>query len=504
MEGKWQVRVTGPSVTGQKGLKVLYCHPDPSSGLEAAAKFLRIRSSQFVAAGDAPRAAPQAAAPSTSSSALLSSTCLAANSVRLSVQGQPVRLVTAGPCGGSRGYSGALDASAANVSLAPPTGEQARVIDLVVRQRKSVFLTGSAGTGKSFVLKHIQKGLAGVLPPGTLHLTAPTGIAAINIGGSTIHSFAGIGLGVGPHDRIIAKCISAAKTVTRWREAQALIIDEVSMVSADMFELLSSVAKACRGNSQPFGGLQLVGPHSRLLLVSFRLCFPAHARLRPLGVRNCAQVLCGDFFQLGPVNPFRGIQGQVFAFETDAWAAAVEHVVCLRKVVRQQGDTALTSILEEIRWGGCSPETENVLAACARRLPSSNGVLATRLYCTNVRVDDENARELARLPGDTLTYTAAESGDKDALDALDKGCPAASTLELKVDAQVVLVWNLSQSLVNGSRGVVTCLSAATGNRGVSPSKRSHCCGAHCQAYSPVSALQPPFPHSQQRCLSAAW
>ena len=430
MEGKWQVRVSGPCVAGVKGVKTLYSMPDTVSALAAAAKFLRISTSAFTAAGHGsvlPRAPAQASPgrPALALGALQGSS----SSVRLSVEGMPTRSVAAG-AGGHRGYGGAVDQSAAHCFLPAPTVEQARVIDLVVRQRKSVFLTGSAGTGKSFVLKHIQKGLASQLPPGSLHITAPTGIAAISIGGSTIHSFAGVGLGNGPHDSIVARAMNAPKTVERWRSAQCLILDEVSMVSADLFQLLSAVGRACRGDPRPFGGLQLV--------------------------------LCGDFFQLGPVNPFRGSHGKVFAFETAEWAAAIEHNVCLRQVVRQQDDAELTRILEELRWGHCSPETEAVLAGCGRPLDTRNGVMASRLYCTNASVDHENAGELARLPGATHTYSAAETGDKTALEALDKSCPAPSSLQLKVGAQVVLVWNLSDRLVNGSRGVVTGFSGASG------------------------------------------
>ena len=103
-----------------------------------------------------------------------------------------------------------------------------------------------------------------------------------------------------------------------------------------------------------------------------------------------------------------------------------------------------------------------MLASCARPLPRTNGILATKLYCTNASVDDENSRHLHQLAGPTHTYDAHELGDKEALDLLAKACPAASRLELKQDAQVVLVWNLSDKLVNGSRGVVAAVNAASG------------------------------------------
>lgn len=187
-------------------------------------------------------------------------------------------------------------------------------------------------------------GLDAVLPAGTLHVTASTGIAAIAVNGCTIHSFAGIGLGNGPHDRIVQKCTENPATRARWQQAECLIIDEVSMISADTFELLSSVAKACRANGSPFGGLQLI--------------------------------TCGDFFQLGPVKPWRA-GGKEFAFEADAWAATVQNHVCLHKVVRQQGDASFVRVLEEVRWGCCSTQTHEGIYLSARlftarlALPSS-------------------------------------------------------------------------------------------------------------------------------------
>jgi hypothetical protein len=254
MEGKWQVRVSGPTITGKSGTKTLYSGPGEVAGLAVAARFLRISVGAFSAAGDGPSFSPSAIAsahapdwpvsmrPGGAAGTWGGPSPPGASCVRLSVAGQPVRAISAGYGGGSRGaYSGSVGVSAELAALATPTDEQARVIDLVVRQRKSIFLTGSAGTGKSFVLKHIQKGLVDLLPSGSLHLTAPTGIAAINIGGSTIHAFSGIGLGKGPHDVIISKCRNSEKTVARWREAQCLIIDEISMVSSDMFELLCEV-----------------------------------------------------------------------------------------------------------------------------------------------------------------------------------------------------------------------------------------------------------------------
>lgn len=142
--------------------------------------------------------------------------------------------------------------------------EQKKVIELV-RNGESVFFTGSAGTGKSFLLQRI----VGILPPEMTYSTASTGAAACLIGGTTLHSFAGIGTGC----MSLQQCITLASRdhkAVNWRKCKTLIIDEISMVDADYFDKLEAVARAVRRSSKPFGGIQLV--------------------------------LCGDFLQLPPVS----------------------------------------------------------------------------------------------------------------------------------------------------------------------------------------------------------
>ena len=144
------------------------------------------------------------------------------------------------------------------------TSEQQHVMDLVIKGH-SVFFTGSAGTGKSFLLKR----LVSMLPPESTFATASTGAAACLIGGTTLHQFAGMGTGGGMVDQCIALA-SRPHKAERWKRCQCLIIDEVSMIEADFFDKLEAVARAVRRRREAFGGIQLV--------------------------------LCGDFLQLPPVT----------------------------------------------------------------------------------------------------------------------------------------------------------------------------------------------------------
>ena len=158
-----------------------------------------------------------------------------------------------------------LPVASSSASQPPPlSAEQARVLQLV-KSGESVFFTGSAGTGKSYLLRRIIKSL----PPDTTFPTASTGSAACLIGGTTLHSFAGVGTGAGTLERCVAMA-SREPHLSSWRRCRCLVIDEVSMVDAELFEKLEGVARAVRRSGLPFGGIQLV--------------------------------VCGDFLQLPPVS----------------------------------------------------------------------------------------------------------------------------------------------------------------------------------------------------------
>lgn len=182
--------------------------------------------------------------------------------------------------------------------------EQQHVLDLVVEQKRSVFFTGSAGTGKSVLLREIIASLRKKYQrePDRVAVTASTGLAACNIGGVTLHSFAGIGLGKEEAPELVRKIKRNQKAKHRWMRTKVLIIDEVSMVDADLFDKLEAVARQLRNNGRPFGGMQLV--------------------------------ITGDFFQLPPV-PDGGKQAK-FAFDAATWNTTIEHTIGLHHVFRQK------------------------------------------------------------------------------------------------------------------------------------------------------------------------
>eukprot|EP00929_Paragymnodinium_shiwhaense_P117272 TRINITY_DN8768_c0_g1_i1.p1 TRINITY_DN8768_c0_g1~~TRINITY_DN8768_c0_g1_i1.p1 ORF type:complete len:601 (-),score=178.20 TRINITY_DN8768_c0_g1_i1:161-1963(-) len=301
----------------------------------------------------------------------------------------------------------------------------------------SLFLTGEAGTGKSFLLSFIVQELRKTK---IVAVAATTAMAGASIGGGTIHAFAGIGLGKGPHEKVMQQVWKSSDSVMRWRETDTLVIDEISMMDANLFTLLEYVARKVRGSEEPFGGLQIL--------------------------------LCGDFLQLPPV------ESSGFAFESEAWKRSGMKTAELRMQMRQKDDDKFMKILSEVRVGICSDDCSRTLQGCstAKKPPPNDGIKPTRLYCVNKDVDAENKARLGELEGSVEVLQALDiwrrpplDKDKDRmLEAMEKQCPAA--LQVKVGAQIVVTKNLpAEGLVNGSRGVV--VSVITGQNGRSLSVR---------------------------------
>lgn len=299
----------------------------------------------------------------------------------------------------------------------PGLNERQQLVMEAVRQGQSVFYTGCAGTGKSYLLRS----LVDMLPKKTTWVTAMTGIAALNVGGRTLHSQAGIGLA----RKTAASLVRDMKPQKRlaWRQCTTLIIDEVSMLSRELFEKLDEIARTIRGGVRPFGGIQLV--------------------------------LTGDFFQLPPVSQETEGPSTEFCFQSPLWATAVPVHIELTHVFRQT-DLAFVALLQEVRRGVLSASTVGQITSLARPLPASNGVLATRLFPMNAQVDLINEQKLSEIQGQSYLYEAEDyAKDTEYTVLLERNCLAPKNLCLKEGAQVMLLKNLGDNKhVNGSRGVV--------------------------------------------------
>lgn len=317
------------------------------------------------------------------------------------------------------------------------SSDQIRVFQTVIAEQ-SVFFTGSAGTGKSYLLKtmidHLRTQLQKVV-----YVTASTGIAASLIKGTTLHSFAGLGLAKDSIDKLYFKVISSKSSSKRWNSVDVLIIDEVSMIDGDFFDKLNAVAKLIRKSDQPFGGIQLI--------------------------------LTGDFFQLPPVTKFGAACSRTpYLFKSDSWSECVPKILVLKHVFRQS-DAEFVGILNEIRQGTVSPQTIKIMNSLTRKVEYSDGIQPTELYPRKNDVESANAHRLKCLDSPPVTFQSHDRQNansdipiQDFVEQLDKTLLVSSRLVLKTGAQVMLVKNMpDEGLVNGSIGVITGFSELVEN-----------------------------------------
>ncbi|KAG5720073.1 hypothetical protein E4T56_gene8823 [Termitomyces sp. T112] len=301
------------------------------------------------------------------------------------------------------------------------SNEQLQILKLV-SDGKNVFYTGSAGTGKSVLLREIIKTLRKehVRTPDAIAITASTGIAACNIGGVTIHSFAGIGLGIESAEDLATKIRKNKKAATRWLRTKVLIIDEVSMIDGDLFDKLARIGSIIRRKPEPFGGIQIV--------------------------------ITGDFFQLPPVT--KG-NGQVkFAFEASMWTETIRHTYNLTKVFRQS-DQDFVDMLNEMRFGRLSQKSIAKFKSLSRPIDYEDGLAATELFPRREDVDRSNTERINRLHTDEAHFISIDGGmiqDENQKQKILSNFMAPRYLTLRVDAQVMLIKNVDEMLVNGSMG----------------------------------------------------
>ncbi len=286
----------------------------------------------------------------------------------------------------------------------------------------SIFVSGSAGTGKSFLLQYLKANYS----DSGLHITASTGIAAVNVGGQTLHSWAAIGLGNLPAEQIIENLLSAkfSRVRRKLKMAKMLAIDEISMISAPVFDLINDLLKVIRQSEQPFGGLQLL--------------------------------LFGDFLQLPPVNR----DGQMandyqFCFQSRAWQELQPKTVLLQTVFRQ-ADNHFVQLLNNIRFGKINEDDIATLKSRINLPEENSAIKPTILASHNAQVEAVNQQHLKRITNNSETFGAKFSGDSNKIDFLKKNCLAPERLELKVGAQVMMLKNTYQKegVINGSIGVI--------------------------------------------------
>jgi ATP-dependent DNA helicase PIF1 len=339
------------------------------------------------------------------------------------------------------------------------SAQQAAVVERV-KAGKNCFITGAAGTGKSFLIKEIVRALRG-----RHALTAPTGMAAVNIGGITLHRWAGVGLFKDPVETYIKKHRASARRFDTpgWRimNTRTLIIDEISMVSLRFFRGLDRLCRALRREpKKAFGGIQVIlcGDFFQLPPVPDRICWSCSGRVDD----DAGMWLCADPKEPECKIPAPG--GGQYAFETcpdgaTPWEDMHLETTILDKVFRQSDDPFIDT-LHRVRCGKHTADDISYLQSLDRALPTEDGVIPTKLYPHNVDVDRENLLHYNLIKAPETSYTMMTSSNEKGmymLDALRKGSQAADIAVYKVGTQVLLLANLDteNGLCNGTRGVVT-------------------------------------------------
>jgi ATP-dependent exoDNAse (exonuclease V) alpha subunit len=288
----------------------------------------------------------------------------------------------------------------------------------IMKLGSNVFLTGPAGSGKTFLLnKYIEHLKKQNINHG---VTASTGIAATHLNGRTIHSWCGMRIEEKMTDLQIKKLCRDERLQDRIPDAKTLIIDEVSMLNANRLDLVDKICKAFKKNSLPFGGIQVI--------------------------------LCGDFFQLPPVVTTSKDDGR-FVTESGIWQEMDIKICYLEEQYRQE-DKALLGVLNDIRNNTADLMTRHILRGRFNK-PIESKIKPTKLHTHNSDVDAYNLSELEKLKDKEHVFEMRSEGNPRIVEELKKYCLAPERLALKKEAAVMFLKNnFDRGYVNGTIGIV--------------------------------------------------
>jgi ATP-dependent DNA helicase PIF1 len=317
---------------------------------------------------------------------------------------------------------------------------------------KNIFITGPGGTGKTALIRHIHKDAC--KKSINIQVCALTGCAAVLLEckAKTVHSWAGIGLGNGAIEQVVAKIMKNRYLKTTWKSINILIIDEVSMMSQKLFEMLDAIGKTVRRNPRPFGGIQVI--------------------------------FSGDFYQLPPVGNKDEPETTKFCFESPLWLETfnIKEHVSLCKIFRQN-DLIYQKILNQIREGRLKKSSNEILLELVgRQIDKDCQIRPTKLFPTRNKVDYINVTEINNLSGKEHEYKIKYHSDLEMtanervvrmgynkeqihneLMYLQNNLRCDENIKLKVGAQVMCIVNIQLDngdiLCNGAQGIIVDISA---------------------------------------------
>lgn len=298
--------------------------------------------------------------------------------------------------------------------------KQALALEIML-SGENVFLTGAAGSGKTFTLNQFIK--LAKNSGKKVSVTATTGLAATHLGGNTIHAWSGIGIYDYLSKNFFEKIPKTRVEIIK--NTDILVIDEISMLHDFRLDMVEEICRTIRQNDKPFGGIQVI--------------------------------LCGDFFQLPPINR-NGSRTGGFAIHSEAWRMS-DFTVCYLEENYRQKDSELTEILNALRADDLRRKhAESLLNRIDAEPEFENEDFSknlTELHTTNIDVDAINEQKLAELDEKEFHFTQTTTGARNYVETLQKSVLAPELLRLKKGALVMAVKNAqNRYYVNGSIGEV--------------------------------------------------
>ena len=286
----------------------------------------------------------------------------------------------------------------------------------ILHDGHNALLTGPAGAGKTYVLNQFIRQAKATGKH--VSVTATTGLAATHLGGNTIHSWSGIGVSDQLATDFEDYLLKSRRDIIEVTDV--LIIDEISMLHDYRLDMVDKVARTVRDDERPFGGIQVI--------------------------------LCGDFFQLPPVNRDDSRSGG-FVVGSEAWEA-LDPVICYLDEQHRQDDDVFLEILNALRAGDIRRNhAETLLERVGKEL--DDGEVVTELHTVNIDVDRINQAKLKAIAGETHYYDMTTTGSENYVASLKRSCLAPERLALKQHSLVMAIKNSSErKYVNGSLGII--------------------------------------------------
>lgn len=296
--------------------------------------------------------------------------------------------------------------------------EQVFALDMC-ESGENIFLTGGAGSGKSYVIREFMK----TKDEKQMPILASTGAAAVLLGGRTFHSFFGLGIMEGGAQATLDRLMNDKRAIKRIRQVEGVIIDEVSMIPGEALQVAEAISQIARESTLPWGGLRVIA--------------------------------VGDFGQLPPVT--KNGQKRDWCFLNEVWKRS-DFQTCHLKLNQRIQNIDFLNVLADVREGKLTPRVQNFLEE--RTKPHDEDHPGTRLFPRRDQSDDYNQKKLKEINEDEILVDSIYLGEQRFIEILSKSAPVPALLKLKIGCRIMFLKNDPQRRwVNGTRGTLTGFEA---------------------------------------------